>query len=152
MSIRIEPISAADYDAWLPLYRGYAAFYKVPMPEDTSRRLFGWLVDPSHVMEGRLARDEAGKVVGLAHFRAMPRPLAAAEIGFLDDLFVASDVRGGGVGRALLLHLADVARERGWAKIRWITATDNGRARLLYDQVATATAWVTYEMASSQST
>lgn len=149
MTITIRPIAEGDYDAWLALYRGYAEFYRVPLPEDTSRRLFGWLLDPSHVIEGRLACDEGGKAVGLAHFRAMPRPLAAAEIGFLDDLFVAPDGRGKGIARSLLLHLSDVARERGWPKVRWITAADNAEARRLYDRVATQTAWVTYEMASA---
>lgn len=149
MTITIRPIAEGDYDAWLPLYRGYAEFYRVAMPEDTSRRLFGWLLDPSHVIEGRLACDEGGKAVGLAHFRAMPRPLAAAEIGFLDDLFVAPDGRGKGIARSLLLHLSDVARDRGWPKVRWITAADNAEARRLYDRVATQTAWVTYEMASA---
>jgi len=30
--------------------------------------------------------------------------------------------------------------------VRWITAGDNATARRLYDAVATATPWVTYDM------
>lgn len=29
--------------------------------------------------------------------------------------------------------------------VRWVTAEDNDVARRLYDRVATATAWVTYD-------
>jgi hypothetical protein len=41
--------------------------------------------------------------------------------------------------------LRDVARRRGWAKIRWITADDDHRARS-NDQVAERTMWVVYDM------
>jgi hypothetical protein len=40
----------------------------------------------------------------------------------------------------------EIAKERGWGKIRWITADDNYRARTLYDRVAVKTAWNTYEV------
>jgi hypothetical protein len=38
------------------------------------------------------------------------------------------------------------ARERGWLVVRWTTADDNYRARAKYDQVATRTNWITYDM------
>jgi hypothetical protein len=47
---------------------------------------------------------------------------------------------------ALLEALRTIARQRGWSKIRWITADDNHRARSKYDQVAERTMWVTYDM------
>jgi GNAT superfamily N-acetyltransferase len=70
-------------------------------------------------------------------------------IGFLDDLFVVPEARGSGVAKRLLEAVAAEAAARGWAKVRWITAEDNAPARALYDQVATRTAWVTYEMPSA---
>lgn len=48
---------------------------------------------------------------------------------------------------ALIGELARVAAERSWSVVRWITADDNHRARSKYDQVATRTQWVTYDMA-----
>jgi ribosomal protein S18 acetylase RimI-like enzyme len=85
--------------------------------------------------------------VGLAHYRPVPRPLAASAGGYLDDLYVAPQARGSGVVDALLDRLREIARERGWTVVRWITADDNHRARAKYDQVATRTMWVTYDMA-----
>ena len=137
---------AADFPDWRELYEGYAAFYRVPMTDAIAARLFAWLLDPAHVLEGRIARDAEGRAIGLAHFRAMPRPLAAAEIGFLDDLFVAPSARGQGVGGALIDAVATEARARGWTALRWITAADNATARALYDRLARATHWVTYEL------
>lgn len=38
---------------------------------------------------------------------------------YLEDLFVLPEARGKGAGKALLLHLAKVARERGCARMEW---------------------------------
>ena len=145
-SVTIDRPREADYPEWRRLYQGYADFYRVPMDDVMARRLWGWLLDPDHVMEAFVARDAAGKPVGLAHIREMPRPLAAGYVGFLDDLFVDPAARGGEAGRALLEAVRAEAKRRGWAKVRWLTADNNYRARGLYDQCATRTHWITYEM------
>ena len=38
---------------------------------------------------------------------------------YLEDLFVKPDHRGKGYGRALLIHLAKIARERGCGRMEW---------------------------------
>ena len=38
---------------------------------------------------------------------------------YLEDLFVRPDARGGGLGKALLAHLARLAVERGCARLDW---------------------------------
>jgi GNAT superfamily N-acetyltransferase len=86
------------------------------------------------------------EVVGLAHVRAFARPLEGDTAGFLDDLFVDPEHRGCGVGAALLEHLRRLAAERGWGVVTWITGADNRAARELYDRVAEAQQWVTYDM------
>ena len=73
-----------------------------------------------------------------------------ALVGFLDDLFVAPDARGRGVVEALYESLGDLARERGWPFVRWMTAEDNDRARAVYDRVSEKTGWVTYQMTVEQ--
>ncbi len=90
--------------------------------------------------------DPTGRVVGLAHVRPFARPLSATVGGFLDDLHVDESVRGRGAVDALLGALQDLAVERGWSVVRWITADDNYRARGKYDQIAVRTAWITYDM------
>ena len=146
MTIIIDRPRPEDWPRWRQLYEGYASFYRVPMDDAIAGRLWSWIHDPAHVVEAFLARDETGTPIGLAHFRAMPRPLGGNEIGFLDDLFVDPAHRGGAVARLLLEAVAAEAARRGWAKVRWITADDNYRARTLYDRVATRTMWITYEM------
>ena len=88
--------------------------------------LFGWLIEPDRLRWH--CRDQSGAlVVGLAHFRSMPSPLRAAEIGFLDDLFVDPAARGSGAAEALLKEVDWIAGERVEV-VRWITR-DKRRAR-----------------------
>ncbi len=135
-----------DREAWAGLYRGYARFYEVPMTPQVLDTVWRWTRDPDHPLCGRLARDDAAGVVGLMQFRAMPSPLRGAEVGFLDDLFVAERARGRDVGRVLLEALRGEARQRGWPLVRWITRDGNYRARTVYDRCATRTDWVTYQL------
>jgi hypothetical protein len=118
----VEPPTQADFDLWRQLYRGYAEFYKFDQSDEQAARVWSWIHDPKHEVRALVARDADGTPVGLAHFRPFARPLRASVGCFLDDL-------------------------EGWDTVRWITADDNYRARSKYDQVATRTMWITYDMA-----
>lgn len=144
MSVEIRAVAPGDRAAWGRLYAAYADFYKVAQSDEMRDRVWGWLMDADHEVEGLVALQDGGPV-GLAHFRGFARPLAAATGGFLDDLFVSPEARGLRVGQALITELEIIAKARGWSVIRWITADDNYRARGLYDQIATRTMWVTYD-------
>jgi len=143
--MQIRKPNAGDREAWGALYAGYAGFYGVEQTEAMRDRVWGWIHDPAHETEGLVAEAD-GQLVGLAHFRAFARPLSASTGGFLDDLFVDPQARGSGAAPALIEALAAEGRARGWSIIRWITADDNARARGLYDKMAVATRWVTYDL------
>jgi GNAT superfamily N-acetyltransferase len=144
--VTVRPVRAEDHLRWRDLYAGYAAFYRVAQSDEQANRVWDWLHDPSQEVAGLVAVDASDRPIGLAHYRAFPRPLTATIGGFLDDLFVDPAERGTGAADALLAALADIAAERGWSVIRWITAEDNYRARGVYDRHATRTGWVTYDM------
>ncbi len=144
--VTIRPVKAQDRAAWDVLYQGYATFYKVEQTTDMRDRVFGWLMDASHGSNGLVAEDKQGKLIGLTHYRPFASPLRAADLCFLDDLYVDPEARGSGAADALIAGVAAVARENGWGVVRWITADDNYRARGIYDKVAARTMWVTYDL------
>ena len=142
MAVVVRPVADKDRERWAELYRGYCAFYEVPVPDLDLlwRRL---------TVEGQLecfVAEIDGEVVGLAHVREFVRPLEGDRAGFLDDLFVDASRRGSGAGAALLEHLSSLAAERDWGVVTWITGADNHNARRLYDRLAEAQPWVTYDM------
>jgi len=147
----VRHVRADEFDAWTRLFRGYADFYNWPTSDDHQRRIWGWIHDYRTVEALVAVRvDAAGREIGapegLAHLREWVRPLRGAVCGYLDDLYVEPSVRGRGAVHALYAEMNRLARERGWAIIRWTTADDNYRARNFYDKVATRTTWITYDM------
>ena len=131
----IREIQLKDKDQWENLYRGYANFYKVEMNEKILLTLWNWLNDKNHELNG-LVYEIDNNIVGLAHYRRMPRPLRGKEIGFLDDLFVNPKYRGQKIGEKILNELKKISKSKGWNLIRWVTHDDNLRAKALYDRVA----------------
>lgn len=95
-----------DKAEWRVLFNGYADFYSVPMDDSTADKVWAWLLDPSHVLEGLVVRDANGTIVGFAHVRACPRTLGGCDVGFLDDMYVAPDARGSGASDALFVGFA----------------------------------------------
>ncbi len=127
-------VTVDDKTEWRVLFNGYAGFYGVSMDDAIADKVWAWLLDPGHVLEGLVARDASGKIVGLAHIRACPRPLGGCDIGFLDDMYVLPEARGSGAADALLESLRALATERGWPALRWITQHFNERGRAFYDR------------------
>ncbi len=142
----VRALQPGDRERWWALYRGYTTFYEITHTDEMTERVWQWLFDPDHDLQGFLVEDESGRVVGLAHVRPFPRPLHASVAGFLDDLFVEESARGTGAAQALLARLRSLGEERGWSTVRWITSESNLRARGAYDKVATALPLVTYDM------
>ena len=145
-AITVRAVRPDDFPQWRVLYRGYADFYEVDQTEEAAAVVWSWVNDPGREVSGLVAEDVDGRLIGLAHYRPFARPLSATTGCFLDDLFVAPERRGSGAADLLLGRLSQIAAERGWSVVRWITADDNHRARSTYDKVATRTMWVTYDM------
>ena len=146
MTLTITVPQDADRADWERLYRGYAEYYGMPMDATILDTVWGWIQSSDAPLQGLLARTDAGEAIGLMHFRAMPSPLRGANIGFLDDLFLAPDHRGSGAVDEMLDELREEARRQGWPFVRWITREHNYRARGVYDRHATRTDWLTYQL------
>jgi GNAT superfamily N-acetyltransferase len=139
----IAPLAAEDYDVWLPLWRGYQTFYKVDIPEAATRLTFSRLTGSQEPMGGFVARDGA-KAVGMVHWITHRSCWTPGDYCYLQDLFVAPDVRGGGWGRKLIEAVYDKARARDCARVYWLTHETNHQAMALYDKIAVKSGFVQY--------
>ena len=86
------------------------------------------------------------KIVGIAHYRTMPRPIKGQYIGFLDDLFIEPDFRGQKIAQKLISHLKTLSKANNWDGIRWITHSSNKNAKKLYDKISNNTGFELYEL------
>ncbi len=144
-TLRIVPLEEAHRQDWERLYAGYADFYRSEQTPEMRARVWGWIHDPAHEVQGFIALLD-GQAVGITHYRPFARPLSATTGGFLDDLYVDPSARGQRVADALIGAVAEVGRQKGWSLIRWITADNNYRGRAVYDRVAALTPWRTYDL------
>ncbi|MBP5855922.1 GNAT family N-acetyltransferase [Marivibrio halodurans] len=136
-ALSIEHATAADEPEWLTLWHGYLRFYRAHLPDGTTRATWRRILDETHPFRCFVARDRAGgAVLGFAlHF---PHPSSWCTVGemYLEDLYVADDARGRGVGRALIEAVKESARAEKLDRVYWMTETDNATARALYDRLA----------------
>jgi GNAT superfamily N-acetyltransferase len=68
---------------------------------------------------------------------------------YLEDLFVAPDARGSGLGKALLARLAKLAVERGCARLEWSVLDWNAPAIAFYRSLGAEAMdeWTIYRVA-----
>lgn len=146
MNYSIRKVQQKDSAAWKRLYHSYRGFYEAEHDTEVVDRTFEWLVNKEFGLTGIVAVDKNDQPVGLANLRVFVRPDTADFGLYLDDLFVDENHRSQGIARGLLTAAKEVAVAKNANGVAWITADDNKTARSLYDTLATATKWVTYEM------
>ena len=142
----ITALNTTDREDWLPLWLAYLDFYESELSAEQTALTFARITDQAHPIHGAIARDDDGRAIGFVHWFTHPATWSAGPYCYLEDLYVAPDVRGGGVGRALIATVTDAARSAGASKVYWLTQSHNATARTLYDKVATDTGFVHYEI------
>jgi GNAT superfamily N-acetyltransferase len=146
---RIRRAAARDRARLTKLVRAYIDFYREPQPDDELLDgLLTVLVERPEVGVQFVAEKD-DELHGFATVYLTYDTVAARRVAVMNDLFVAPDDRNVGLGRALIHECHTFARANGCAALSWITAQDNARAQALYDNLATRTSWITYEMPCS---
>ncbi|MEM9045829.1 MAG: GNAT family N-acetyltransferase [Pseudomonadota bacterium] len=141
----IRPLAAGDEAAWRELWKAYLAFYETELPEEVYQTAFGRLLAETLGEFQGLIAELAGRPVGLAHFVYHRFLWSIEDTCYLMDLFADPDLRGQGIGRALIEGVYERAKADGIATVYWQTQEFNYKGRMLYDQVANRTPFIVYE-------
>jgi GNAT superfamily N-acetyltransferase len=96
-------------------------------PQDVGAALFG----SNAVAEAVMATID-GLPVGFALFYPTYSTVLGRPGIHLEDLYVRPEYRGSGLGQALLAHLAQLAEERGCARLEWWVLRTNEPALRFY--------------------
>jgi len=127
----IRPARPEDCPAIHAMVRELAEFERlahqhVATPDDLRAGLFG----PRPSAEAVVAED-AGAPIAFALFFPFSTFLGRPGL-WLEDLYVRPAHRRRGLGRALLTHVAGIARARGCGRLEWAVLDWNERAIALY--------------------
>jgi GNAT superfamily N-acetyltransferase len=141
--VSVRPATAGDFDAWLPLWRGYQAFYRVDIADAVTRETWRRFHDAGEPMHCALAELD-DRVAGLVHVVEHRSCWTTGNYLYLQDLFTDAVLRGRGIGRALIEHVYAQARARGCERVHWLTHETNATAMQLYDRIAERSGFVQY--------
>jgi GNAT superfamily N-acetyltransferase len=85
-----------------------------------------------------------GRPVGLVHYLFHRHGWKIENVCYLQDLYADPEVRGKGIGRALIEAVYAAADAEGCPSVYWLTQDFNETARRLYDRIGKLTPFVKY--------
>jgi len=119
MTLTIREAARADAPLIIDLIRELALYERAPDAAKAS------LADIETALFGAkpevhaLIAEWNGAAVGFAVYFFNFSTWTGKHGVYLEDLFVRESARGQGIGKALLMRLAAIARERGCARLEW---------------------------------
>lgn len=144
MHYKIIPLLLKHETDWRALWQAYLAFYKQPLPEETTLHTFARLCTAKDGLKGYALLTENDKMIGFVHTLYHANTWSISPKCYLEDLYVAEEFRGRHLGRALIEHVYKTAYEAGCIDVYWHTQQDNYTARKLYDRIAELSDFVRY--------
>lgn len=143
----IRPVAREDFPAWKILWDGYNAFYgrqgDTALPARVSETTWTRFFDAYEPMHALVA-EQAGQLLGLAHFLFHRSTIQLDPSCYLQDLYTSEAARGRGVGRALIEEVYRRARQAGAPRVYWQTHETNAVAMQLYDRLAERSGFIVY--------
>ena len=83
--------------------------------------------------------------MGLVHYIYHAHNWRVEDVCYLQDLYADPEVRGQGIGRALIEAVYRAADDNGTPAVYWLTQEFNHTARRLYDRIGTLTPFIKYQ-------
>ena len=130
--LRIVRAASEDLDDLVPLFDGYRQFYGQRSDVAAARAFLNERIERGESVI-YLAYTGPREAAGFTQLYPSFSSVSLKQLWILNDLFVRSDIRRGGVGRALLERARQHAAETGAKGLVLSTAITNKAAQTLYE-------------------
>lgn len=141
----IRALRASDEAQWRRLWCAYLEYYETSVPEAVYASSFARLLGDDPQDFSGLVAELDGRLVGLTHYLFHRHGWKIENTCYLQDLYADPDVRGRGIGRALIEGVYNAADPAGAPAVYWLTQDFNKAGRMLYDKVAVLTPFIKYQ-------
>jgi GNAT superfamily N-acetyltransferase len=133
--LQIRPATEADAQLLFDLIMELATYEKLADkvagdPEVLRRSLF-----EEKAAEALLLETPDGEAIGYAIFFTTFSTFECRSGIWLEDVYVRPEHRRGGIGRAVMEHLADLAHKRGHVRLEWVALDWNEPALNFYEKL-----------------
>jgi GNAT superfamily N-acetyltransferase len=133
--VQIRPATEADAQLLFDLIMELATYEKladqvVGDPEVLRRSLF-----EEKAAEALLLEAPDGEAIGYAIFFTTFSTFECRSGIWLEDVYVRPEHRRGGIGRAVMEHLAQLALQRGHVRLEWVALDWNEPALNFYEKL-----------------
>jgi len=133
--LQIRPATEADVQVLFDLIMELATYEKLAEkvagdPEVLRRSLF-----EHKAAEALLLEAPDGEAIGYAIFFTTFSTFECRSGIWLEDVYVRPEHRRGGIGRAVMEHLARLADERGHVRFEWVALDWNEPALNFYEKL-----------------
>ena len=130
--VRIVRAGRGELDDLVPLFDAYRLFYGARSDPSSAREFLSERIERDEAVIF-LAYAEPREAVGFTQLYPSFSSVSMRRLWILNDLFVRSAVRRGGVARALLERARQHARETGAKGLTLNTGVTNRAAQALYE-------------------
>ncbi len=141
----IRALRPEDGPQWAALWRAYLEYYETTVPDAIYDSTFARLLGEDPQDFSALVAEVDGRLVGLTHYLFHRHGWKIENVCYLQDLYAVPDLRGQGIGRALIEAVYAAADANGTPSVYWLTQDFNATARKLYDRVGVLTPFIKYQ-------
>ena len=140
----VRPLVHDDAADWRKLWTGYLRYYETDVADDVYESTFQRLLSGDAGEIHGLIAEVDGRAVGLVHYLFHRHSWKIENVCYLQDLYADPDMRGRGIGRALIEAVYAAADRAGAPSVYWLTQSSNAPARKLYDKIGILTPFLKY--------
>lgn len=136
MDFHIGPATSEDIDALVALLFALFSIEQDFVPDEVAQRR-GLALLLAHPSQGRIfvARHTQQGVVGMVSAQLVISTAIGERSAWIEDMVVHEDFRGRGIGKALLTHVSEWAKENRVGRLQLLADADNESALGFYDQL-----------------
>jgi GNAT superfamily N-acetyltransferase len=133
--VQIRPATEADVQLLFDLILELAAYEKLADQMRGDAEVLRRSLFEQKAAEALLLETPDGEAVGYAIFFTTFSTFECRSGIWLEDVYVRPEHRRGGIGRAVMEHLAQLALERGHVRLEWVALDWNEPALNFYEKL-----------------
>jgi GNAT superfamily N-acetyltransferase len=146
--LQIRPATEADVPLLFDLILELAAYEKLADKVTGDAEVLRRSLFEEKAAEALLLETPDGEAIGYAIFFTTFSTFECRSGIWLEDVYVRPEHRRGGIGRAVMEHLAALARDRGHVRLEWVALDWNEPAISFYEKLGARTLddWRTFRL------